>query len=139
MSRHETSASSPKRLEAELSKETIDHIVVQFSERIDALIEEEAAILQRADAQAIETVLERKQHLALEAGRMTSICKGRLPDPQARARLEQTLGRLGQHTELIGRHIEALKHLCATISELYCEASSDGTYDNVAHLRQARR
>jgi hypothetical protein len=126
-------------MEAELSQETMDQIVLQLAGRIDVLIEEEAAILYRGDDLAIDTVLERKEHLALEIGRLTSIGKGCSPDPIARGRLEQTLGRLGHHSELIRRHIEALKHLCATISDLHCEVSSDGTYDNVAHLRQPRR
>ena len=139
MSREEISASSARPSETEFGKATIDDIVIQLAGRIDALIAEEAAILQRADENAIESILARKEHLALEAGRLTLLGKNYSPDPQVSARLQQTLGRLGQHAELIRQHIEALKHLCGMISELYCEVSSDGTYDNLAYLRQARR
>lgn len=121
------------------SSESIDRILLDLCGRIDALLIEEDRLLGSADPEALNRLIDRKEHLALEVSRLVRIAEGYVPAPAARSGLSRTLDSLARHTVQVRRHVEAVRSITAMISDLYCEVTSDGTYEGATHFKAVHR
>jgi hypothetical protein len=117
---------------------TVDRILLQLCERIDALLLEEDRLLAAADPQAFDKLIDRKENLALEVSRVLEMADGYVPSREVRSSLSRTLDLLARQRELVRRHVEAVRSITSMISALYCEATGDGTYDGATHVRALR-
>jgi hypothetical protein len=118
---------------------SIDRLLMQLLARIDSLLDEEADLLASANLGGLEQLIDRKDHLALEASRVVQMAQGYMPVPEVTASLGNTLKKLSSQAEQVRRHVDAVKTIAAMISDLHSEASGDGTYDNLAHRKAGNR
>ena len=99
-------------------------------QRIDAVLDEEARLLAANDPEEFDSIISRKDHLALEAARLTAGQARQVIDPIVREKLRAVKAKLLENASLLQMHIEAVGEISALVAGVVNQATSDGTYTN---------
>lgn len=106
--------------------------LLQISRRILAVLDEEQQLLSHRNVDDYERIVARKDHLLLEAVRLSQQAGGIGPDDETRRNLAAVSKALSANAMLIRRHIDAVSGLATLVAQLCRQAESDGTYSGEA-------
>ncbi len=113
-----------------------DRAVIQIADRIDAVLEEEKAVLVGQVQGDIDAIATRKSHLFIEFMRLSSHATTTSGDAIVRDRVAALMGSLNRNAQLLRRHVDAVREVSDIIANSISESADDGTYS--CHVMRPR-
>lgn len=113
----------------------VNQALLQLAGRIESVLEDERRLLAGSSSDALDHVIARKNHIALEVMRVAQHAAGFVPDAALRNRFKETVAMLTENEGLLRRHIAAVDEISSVVAAVISDSTSDGTYSSDAARR----
>jgi hypothetical protein len=105
-------------------------IVETAIRRLEAVVEEETALLRQGAVRDLKSFNERKSLALIELNRALRMMTGAEPDAALRRLLEQLNAKLEANRRVLKLHVDAVREIAGIIAQSMRDAESDGTYSH---------
>ncbi|NJM34069.1 MAG: hypothetical protein HC850_04395 [Rhodomicrobium sp.] len=106
----------------------ISAIVETAIKRLEAVVDEETALLRQGAARDLKPFNERKSLALIELNRALRLMEGAEPDAALKRHLERLNAKLEANRHVLKLHVEAVREIAGIIAQSMRDAESDGTY-----------
>lgn len=113
-----------------VGNQPLDRAIGQIADRMEAVLEDERAILSGASTGSLDAIVSRKNHLAVELTRLIGYAATADSNPGVRERLNQLRAELELNERLLRRHMDAIKEVIDIVAKTMNQSTDDGTYSS---------